>query len=471
MSRNSEIDRASLGGRVLGLAAEGDSASTIAKSVSEESGKDISVYMVHRHIQKNALNAAATFVPPEGEHSALEMLAAAIAGAPDKRDTETTTYYGAYKIDSKNIFDQYYGIARGIRNGQVLRAFKNIALKITTGAAIIGDDNDADKIDALTRAINFSTLLQDVVRSTCEMGTCVVLLKSVEGAYTLPQVTPMNYLTLLTDKQTPGTVDESLVHGSVTKIVHNEGGDNQLVYERDDVGLFRIWSSGHILRDIMGRSTYSVYGESMTIGVENPLKSILNSSYYYDEFIKRYGMGRLHINMKLLSEMIKDQTITPAAAQTTQDKDTAALQKIGPNEDIISTGREISMIESKTGFDIIPYLTWRETQINRALLQSDVGSGDVGSSWTSAGTAVSAQELTALQSLRETFFNTFFDEIILPRLPEFGLDPTTLSLTAEPLSQAPVPYQVMTDWVDRGIISDSEARVRGGFTKTKPEEI
>ena len=467
MSRNSEIDRAGMGGSVLRHAATGDTPAEIAVTVSGECGHDISVPMVRRYLTKESLNAS---VP--NENRAIEMLAAAISGIPDTRDSadQNVTYFGRYKLDTKNIFDRYYAIAREV-SGQVERGFVNLALKITNGARIAGDERDAEKIDALMTSLNFSSLLQDVVRTTCEMGNCVVLLKSTKGEYMTPTISPMSYITLLTSQQTPGTVDDKLVHGDVTQIIHNEGGTNQHKYERDEVGLFRVWAGANYLKDIMGRPTYSIYGRSMTIGVETPLKSLLNSSYYYDEFIKRYGMGRLHINMKLLADMLKDKEITPEAAQVTQDADTAALQKISPNEDIISTGREVSMLESKQGFDIVPYLDWRAKQIDRALLQSDVGAGDVGSSWTSAGTAVSAQELVTLQSLRDTLFKTFLEEIISPQLPDLGLNLKNISITAEPLSQAPVPYQVLVEMADRGIITEGEVRTRAGFSYEKPDEV
>jgi|GEM_PF-3049867 len=464
MSRSSDIDRAGVGGEVVRLAASGDAPSMIAAAVTETSGHDISIASVRRHLSKHSLNAATT----PSETKAIEMLAAAIAGTPDVRDSATSSYFGLYKLNTTNIFMGYSGIARGMKNGQVLRGFKNIALKITNGATIIGDEKDAEKIRALASAIDFSQLLQNVIRSVCEMGTCIVGLKSDGGEFIAPRMLPMSYMSLLTEHETPGTVENALVRGAVTQIIQDEGGDHQVSYEREDVGLFRIWADDTELVDIKGRNTYGIYGESMTLGVETPLKSQMNAAFYYDQFIARYGMGRLHINLKLLADMIKEKAITPLAAQATQDKDTAALQQIGANEDIISAGREVSMIESKTGFAIVPYLEWRGTQIDRALLQSDVGAGDVGGSWTSAGTAVSAQELVALQSLRETLFNAFMAEIIKPRLPEFNIAPDSISIAAEPLSQIPVPYDMLVEMADRGIISEGEVRVRAGFDRDKP---
>lgn len=474
MSHNSEIVRAGVGGRVLELAKDvNNTAPLIAATISKETGKKFSKYMVHRHINKNAMNAA---VLPQDttKTKALEMLAAAIAGSPDARDSGNVSYYGTYKLDVTNVFTGYSGIARDMKNGQVMRGFKNIALKITNGAKIVIDgEDDQTTANALMKALDFSSLLQNIVRSTCEMGTCVVNLKDINGQSITPQILPMSYITLLTEHETPGEVEEHLVKGTINKIVFGESSDNQITYEPTDVALFRIWSVDTMLTDIVGRPTYGIYGESMTIGVETPLKSQMNAAFYYDAFIARYGSGRMVHNFTLLAEMLKEKTITTAAAQKTIDADAAAGQKIGANEDIYGTGKEVSMLESKTGFDIVPYLEWRGAQIDRALLQSDVGAGDVGSSWTSAGTAVSAQELVALQSLRETFFRSFVDGVIIPWIemsPEFNINPEAITIESEPLSQVPVPYQVLTDWVDRGLISDSETRVRGGFSQDKPEE-
>ena len=467
MSRNSEILRAGLGGRVDELFKNNNSAPMIARIISEESGRPFSKHMVHRHIQKN--NTLAGTVTLE-KYRGLDALAAAVAGVSDQRDTKTTSYYGIHVIDTSNAFTESYGIARGIGNGQVMRGFKNLALKITNGARIVGDESDEETIAELTKAIDFSSSLQDTVRSTCEMGTCVIGLKSTDGEFITPQILPMQYITLLTENETVGDVEEHLVHGDITKVVIDEAGDSELIYEREDVGMFRIWAGGNLFTDIKGRNTDGIYGESMTIGVSTPLKSLLNASFHYDAFIARYGLGQRHVNLTLLADMLRDKKITVAAAQATQDADAAALQEIGATEDIVSIGREVSMIESKTGFDIVPYLKWRETQINRALLQSDVGAGDVGNSWTSAGTAVSAQDYDTYKSLRDTLFDVYLTEIITPRLDEFGLDPTTISIAATPYLRVDVPYQVLTEWAERGLITESELRIRGGFAKVKPDE-
>jgi hypothetical protein len=360
---------------VAELASGGMYAPAIARTVSGECGHNISTSMVHRHLQKSSVNAA---IPvPTMEDPVVRMLVAAIAGEPDTRDSASSSYFGMLKLDTTNVFTGYKGVARGMRNGQVMRGFKNISLKITNGARIVGAEKDAAKIADLMKATNFSHLLQNVVRSTCEMGTCIIGLKSDTGEFTTPRMLPMSYITLLTDSETPGTTTDKLVHGDITKIVFDEGGDKQHVFQPEDVGMFRIWSDDTDLTDIMGRPTYGMYGESMTLGVETPLKALMNGMFFWGAFIRRYGSGRLHFNLKLLADMLRNKEITPAAAQKTQEADAAAGQKLGANEDIYSTGREVSMIESKTGFDIMPWFEFLRKQIDRTLLQSDVGAGDV----------------------------------------------------------------------------------------------
>lgn len=467
MPRNSEIDRAGLGGRVLELAGNGDTAPMIAAAITPaNAGNEISTASVRRYLAKQSVNAA---IPSES--SAMKLLVAAISGMPDTRDSKTSSYYGLYKLNTTNAFTQYYGIARGIKNGQVLRAFKNIALKLTNGARIVGDERDAEKIAALSADINFSSLLQNVVRYTCEMGTCIVGLKSDAGESVLPAILPMQYYSLLTDRETPGTVTDDLVHGTVSTIAFDETGVAPKTFERDDMGLFRLWSDGHEMQDISRRSTFGIYGESMTLGVETPLKSLLNSSYYYDMFIQDFGLGRYVQNMKMLAQMLLDQKVTPEYAVKQQDATVAAMQQMQPDENIVTVGDEIHMMDSRVGFDIMPFLNWRGKQIDRTLLQSDVGSGDVGSSWTSSGTAVSAQDYDTYNSLRGALFEMFMTEIIVPRCEssEFALDPKTLSIAATPFLKIDVPFPDLIELHDRGIITEPELRDRAGFPVEKPD--
>jgi len=462
MARNSEIDRAGRGQQVREMYAAGSTAAEIAKSMPET----ISPHSVRRYLAKQSISAA-TLPPPTEE--AVRVWAAAVSGLPDSRDSATSSYYGVYRLNTSNNFTKYYGIARGIGNGQVLRAFKNISLKITNGARIVGDERDADKIEALSHDINFSSLLQNVVRYTCEMGTCIVGIQD-DNTYVTPSILPIQYYTLLTDAEMPKSVNDTLVHGEVTQIVFDEMGVNTKTFPREDIGLLRLWADGTEIKDTSGRNTFGIYGESMTTGVEIPLKSLLNGAYYYDAFIQRYGMGRLWIKMQLLADMIQNEKITSAAAAASRNDVTAAMQKLTPNQDLITTGEDVRMIETKTGFNIVPFFDWRSRQIDRALLQSDVGAGDVGNAWTSAGVAVSAQDYDSFKSLRETLFDQVMNEIIAPRLPEYDLNPKTISITATPFLRVDVPFQDLIEMHDRGIITEQELRDRAGFPIEKPDE-
>lgn len=474
MPRNSEIDRDMLGSAVIGMYEDGKTPLQIASKMSTVGKNDYSKQQVQRYIQNYKRNdspmLSSVVVDPRTQQ--LEMLAAAIQGLPDQRDTHSddTEYYGRFSVNTKNVFDEYYEIARGGLSGQVTRAFINIALKMTNGIRLVTDEPKQDSLNELSNFIKFQSLSQNIARSQVEMGTVVTQLYDVDDNLTVPEISPMNYITLLTEKETVGNIDPKyLIHGTVDKIIHDENGLKPITYERDQVGLFRLWEGTNYFVDIMGRNTFGIYGASMVPEIRTPLKSMLNASYYYDEFVKRYGMGRLHVDMSLLGELLKDGLMKDATAQTAMEKETAAYQKIKANEDIISMGQDISMIETKHGFDITKYLEYRRTEIAMALLQSDVSSGKVGSQFTNSGGEVSKQDLMTYQSLRDTFFDTLLNDVVGPYLPDYGLSIKDVSIVAEPLSVVQVNHRDLLEAEATGNITQGELRQRWGFPEKKPE--
>lgn len=474
MTRNSEIVRNQLGATVLNMYKGGRTPNQIAAAISIDTESNFSKQQVQRHIQNHKKNnspvLSGAVVDPRTQQ--LEMLVAAIQGLPDQRDAHSdgVEYYGRFSVNTKNVFDEYYEIARGGLSGHVTRAFINIALKTTHGIRLVTDEPKQDSLDELSNYIKFKQLSQNIARSQVEMGTVVTQLYDVDDNLTVPEISPMNYITLLTEKETLGNINpDFLIHGTVDKIIHDENGSSPITYERDQVGLFRLWEGTNYFVDIMGRNTFGIYGASMVPEVMTPLKSMLNASYYYDEFIKRYGVGRLHIDMELLGEMLKEGLIRDSAAKTAMDSEVAAYQQIKANEDIISSGYNVKMIETKHGFDITKYLEYREKQINIALLQSDVSAGKVGSQFTNSGGEVSKQELATLDSLRDTFFDTLLNDVVAPYLPDYGLDIKNVSIVAEPLSIVQVNHRDLLEAEAVGLITQGEARQRMGFPEEKPE--
>ena len=476
MPRNSKIDRELLGSTVLNLTAQGRTANQVTAAVKDKTGVNISKHQVHRYVQKYStpepkqiVNAA---VIPDQRTQALKLLVASTLGYPDQRDIETAgiEYYGRYSVNTTNIFDEYYAIARGGISGQITRAFINIALKMTNGIRLVTDEAKQDSLDELMNFIKFKSLSQNIARSLPEMGNVVTLLYDTNDTLTVPEISPMSYLTFLTEKETISNTDSDLlIHGTINRIVHDEDGDNQIVYERDKVGLFRLWSDANYFIDILGRNTFGVYGASMVPEVQTPLKSMMNASYYYDGFIKRYGMGSMHKDYSLIAELLKSGMMNEEESRKYLEKEAAAQQKIKPNEDIISTGMTASMIETKQGLDIVTYLEFRGKQIDKALLQSDVSAGRVGSQFTDSGSEVSKQELSTLQSLRDTFFDTLLNEVVAPYLPDYGLELKNISIVAEPLGLIHVNHRDLIEMEATGSITQSELRQRAGFPEEKPE--
>jgi hypothetical protein len=479
MGRNSEIDREQLGSTVLNLYGGGQTPKQIAASISVDRTANFSTQQVQRHIQKNKISddrivtmRSATVV--DERIKAQEMVVASILGYPDKRDiqTEGIEYYGRYSVNTTNVFDEYYAIARGGISGQVTRAFINIALKMTNGIRLVTDETKQDTLNELMDFIKFKQLSQNIARSLPEMGNVVTLLYDTNDNLTVPEISPMNYITFLTDKEAVGdTESDLLIHGKINRIVHDETGENTIVYDRDKVGLFRIWSDANYFIDIVGRNTFGIYGASMIPEVQTPLKSMMNASYNYDKFIERYGGGRLHLDYALIGELLKSGMMTEESSRDYLKKEAAAQQKIQANEDILSTGMKATMLETKHGLNIVTYLEFREKQIDKALLQSDISAGRVGSQFTNSGNEVSRQELSTLQSLRDTFFDTLLNEVVAPYLIDYNIDIKGVSIVAEPLGAIHVNHRDLIEMEATGNITQGELRQRAGFPEEKPEVV
>ena len=466
MTRSSHIDRQGVGAAVMKQHKKDVPAPQIAAAV----GHGVTVSQVHRYVQKHA---AVNSVVSDGRTDALRMLTAAVQGLPDRRDrhTEGIEYFGGHEVPTTNIFGWYYDICRSGLSGQVTAGFEQLALKLTVGVRLVGTEQIQPALNDLSDDLDLTSLIKDIARSVLEMGTVVVVTRNPDEDLIKPIITPVDYITMLTDRETIGSVDSKLlIKGDVTQIVHAEGTKGQFIYTPDDVAIFTRWAKTNYFTDILGRQTYGIWGMSKVPGVAAPLKSMLNASYHYDEFIKRYGMGRLHIDMKMVSDMLKADTITDADATTMQESEAAALQNVSANQDLITLGDDVNMIETKQAFDITKYLAFREAQINAALGISDVAAGKVSSSWTSSGVSVHAQEMLSLQSMRGTIVTTMFRDIITPHLEANKIDPNDVMLFTEPLSQVNVSHRDLLDAADRGVLTDMQVRERMGFPAQLPDE-
>jgi hypothetical protein len=230
-----------------------------------------------------------------------------------------------------------------------------------------------------------------------------------------------------------------------------------------------MWSKYNYFIDAKGRNTFGIYGDSMIPYIETPLKSLLNATYYYNEYIKRHGLGRLHGDMRELARALSAGEITHTEAETVQKSNTAALQTIKSTEDIITAGDTVQMLTPGGTIDITKYRQDLIDEINRALLQSDVSGGNVGNSWTNAGSAVSMHELKTLQSMRDTFFTTMKFEIVDPWLEQINISPDEVTLFAEPLFVAEIAPRDLIEMRLAGDITQEELRHRAGFPDEKPE--
>ena len=185
---------------------------------------------------------------------------------------------------------------------------------------------------------------QNIARCLVRDGTTAVYLPAEKkGGIKEIEILPMKYITLLPQGITPGTSVNTLLKGEVEKIILNESRSTEhnikhTAFERDETALFRIFHEGYFMKDNMGRETYGLYGVSMLEPVERPIKNLLDLNEGYATYMRRYGVGRLFINVPLIEQMRAEGRY--GEAKDLLEDIIASQRKLAPNEDIIGGGTE-----------------------------------------------------------------------------------------------------------------------------------
>lgn len=245
----------------------------------------------------------------------MALAGAGFIGAGDlKPRTEygTTTLYGEFRVDNSNPFLKFEQLSQ-ISPHTFVPLIK-LGLSIVSGFRLETEDERAlnqinewaDKVDLINKA-------QNIARCMVRDGTAVVYLpqegKGDKGIKSL-DILPMKYTTLLPEGIQPGTRPAALMKGEIDRAVLNESPtysdrSNQVVMEREEFALFRAFHEGYFMSDIMGRDTYGMYGTSLLVNVDRSVKNLMDLVEGFSGYMRRYGVGRLHVDVKLVEELRK----------------------------------------------------------------------------------------------------------------------------------------------------------------------
>jgi len=383
-----------------------------------------------------------------------------------------TTLYGEYKIDNKNKYKRYTQLS--LLTPHTFIPLAKTGLSIVSGfrlAPIEGtDETFFNEMLAWADMVDLRNKMQNIARCTVKDGTAIAYtLKNGAEGITSIQVLPMEFTTLLPKGIKPGQEVKELMRGEVEQAVLMEseaksGGSTP--FKRDEIAIFRLFHEGYTTTDIMGRETYGMYGISMLEPLTRTIKNLADLTEGFSGNMRRYGAGRLHINMPQVEKLRGKGEYDKA--KKILDTTITAMQNLSPNEDIITGGAEVNSIPGTHSPQVTEMKRSYEMDIHVGLLQSGVSMGDTKGSTYASGYLAEEDRYIILESIQEYIRRIVQVEIIDRQLVLLGKEPGSVIVKVDKLDIPYVDYATLTDAVINGNITEEEYRLALGFTEKKP---
>lgn len=418
------------------------------------------------------LNAAQNKELDELTSIAVQFLSASSSHALEPKDqTGDTTLFGQYRIDNKNQFNRYAQLS--LISPHTFIPLAKLGLSMVSGFMLESKDSDKKlqkDMDAWAIKIGLRDKMQNIARCTVRDGTTVAYMpvKPKTGIETI-HIQPMEYTTLLPEGVKIGSKPETLIKGDIAKAVLMESDKKNFVeMKRDEFALFRLFHEGYFTQDIMSRETYGMYGISLLEPLTRTIKNLTDLNEGYSGNMRRYGAGRLHINLPLVEKLRAEGKYTEA--KKILEDTIAAMQKLSKNEDIITGGAEVNSVAGTTAPGVREMKQSYEKDIHIGLLQSGVSMGDTKGSTYASGYLAEEDRYIILESVQEYVRETVQAEIIDKQLVLLGHKPGAVVVKVDKLDVPYVDYTTLTDAVMNGQITEGEYRLALGFSEEKPEE-
>lgn len=407
------------------------------------------------------------------------LMSIALAGASElkpKTERGLTTLYGEFQVENTNIFLKCEQVSE--LSPHVFIPLAKLGLMLISGLRL--ESKDEAKLKAVqewAKKVKFTAKAQGIAQLMVRDGTTVVYLP--KGGETGQakwikelEILPMRYTTLLPDGVTAGDRPKTLVKGEVTRAILNERQLMQTdevanqTYNRDEIALFRIFHEGYFMEDIMLRLTYGIYGLSMLKSIDRSVKNLMDLVDGYAGYMRRYGVGRLHIDVRLVEELRKQGK--NKEAKELLEQVIAAQRRLKANEDIVSGGVDVKTLATgqATGIDTMKQSL--ETDIHIGLLQAPLSMGKASGTTYAAGYMSEEDRYLVLESLQNVYRETLQTEILDKQLIAMGFQAGDVKVVVDKLDQ---PYVTTKDVADAhlsGAVTEGEYRKRLGYPEEKP---
>lgn len=392
---------------------------------------------------------------------------------PKDQDGDTTTY-GEYEIDNKNKFKRYTQLS--LLTPHTFIPLAKTGLSMVSGfrlAPIEGtDETFFTEMLAWADRVDLRNKMQNIARCTVKDGTAVAytLSDKTEGITSI-QVLPMEFTTLLPKGIKEGAEVKELMRGDVDRAVLMEseakkGGST--TFKREEIAIYRLFHEGYITKDILGRETYGIYGISLLEPLTRTLKNLADLTEGFSGNMRRYGAGRLHINLPQVEKLRAKGDFDKA--KKILDSTILAIQELSPNEDIVTGGAEVTPVPGTQSPQVTEMKAAYEKDIHVGLLQSGVSMGDTKGSTFASGYLAEEDRYIILESIQEYVRRITQIEIVDRQLVLMNKEPGSVIVEVDKLDIPYVDYATLTDAVTLDRITEGEYRQALGYPKEKPVE-
>lgn len=371
------------------------------------------------------------------------------------------------QLDPDNRFKFYEQLS--IISPHVYIPLTKLALSLVKGIRIEGDKTNLVKnFERWAKKTNLTAKCQGLARLIVRNGTYVAWISETKTFEFMPLI--MRYVTLLPENVNPGDFPNYILQPPIKKVCIHEMNNvpRRKIYPREETIYGALFPDDYIFIDNMGRRTYGIYGVSLLEPVTDLIKKYLDLVSSYVAYIKKYGVGRYHIDYKIFEDALKEgrvEEVREVLKELEED-----YRNISENDDIIGVGFEIKELDAKGNLNVVEFKESLENDIAVGLLQSPLSMGKTKGSTYAAGYVSESDRMVVLEGLQETIVNIINQEIINRRLEFLNKTPGDVWIEVDKLSKPAVDFRDLIDMAMNGFIDTEEIRIRAGFPPEKPGE-
>lgn len=425
------------------------------------------------------------------------VLAAGLATSDDYSDdydTETdvnsTSKYGLHEITTTNVYELYHDIVS--IDPFVFNRLAELGLELGKGFEV-GVKEESELSDAQKEAIlkdanelvdrvQLERIFCEAGRLLCQDGT-ICLLTTINGekdmneedsdeedaveGITDVEFMPMTDVSFTIKGMKAGmglnTLDTEkvpLIYGPIEKIyLYENNPDFVQEYKKDRVQVIRLFNENFSTSDIYGRATLGMYGRSLLQPILDTIRYRQNILDSYSRAVNRYGHMKLWFEYKALAELMASRAVSVKDAEKLMTTAKERISKLTAGEDVITSGFDVSPIETNMNLNIVPVISALENIITNQLLGTPVGAGKTGQTTFASAYVADKSKILVKESIRKQL-RTAFEWVLERHLLELGHDQKIVDdviIKLDPIVEPEIDMPTLLSiWLE-GKINDQQA--------------